>query len=148
MDVPVSPPCTIFSLCRLQKNLRVQPHVFLSAAPGEQETEVAHGTLAPISLIHLVPAKHSWRERNRKEGRRSKCIPHPQSWSWTQQHQFAASFVKLVNEAPPTEYPPPVLYFWRVSVPVCLSTPKEEQRISNGGRGERSIGSMFFSFST
>ena len=55
-------------------------------------------------LWGVVPAKHSWRERNRKEGRRSKCIPHPQSWSWTQQHQFAASFVKLVNEAPPTEY--------------------------------------------
>lgn len=103
------PPRTICSLCRLQKN-QSQPHL-LPAAPGWQETEVAIGGWLQSASPIWQSRQRSWREHNRKE--RSKCILTAQRCSWTQQRRFAASFVKLVNEASPTEYCLPVLYFSR-----------------------------------
>ena len=70
-----------------------------------------------------------------------------QSWSWIQQHQFAASFDKLVNKASPTEY----CLLFCPSEGFCPSLSLYTQRKAKskyGGRGERSIGGMFFSFST
>lgn len=68
------------SLCRLQKHPKGQPAIFFSAAPREEETELANRILAQISLVHLqVLANQSLQalqEIKGREWRSSKYISH------------------------------------------------------------------------
>lgn len=69
LDLPVTPPPPFFPLETAETSQNGQPAIFLSAAPSEEETELANRVLAQISHIHLeVLANQSLRAQKEIRG--------------------------------------------------------------------------------